>query len=218
VAYGSRCIGIILSGYLDDGTAGLLAIKRCGGICVVQDPLDAEYPDMPRNALNQIQVDLCVPLNKMGGDLVQLVQEKKPARKKIPLDIVKEAKIAEQVLSDLESVNSLGVQVPFNCPQCGGVLWKMSAGNFTRYRCHTGHSFTGAVLVAEQTRKIEETMWVALRMFEERRNLLTTLSHKDRGLMSRSAKERAMASQVHIDRIRSILLSDDKPSESDLPK
>ncbi len=217
VVFGSRTIGIILTGYLDDGTSGLASIKRCGGICIVQDPKDADYPDMPKNALYNVAIDYCVPLSEMGAVIIKALNRKGLKEKKIPEDILKEARIAERVLSDLPAVNSLGEQVPFNCPGCGGVLWKMKQGKTLRYRCHTGHAYTSAVLLAEQTQKIEETMWSALRMFEERRNLLLTIAKDQKGAVSKSAKERSDSSQVHIDRIRAILLSDDKPSLSDAP-
>jgi two-component system chemotaxis response regulator CheB len=218
VAFGNRATGIILTGYLDDGTAGLIAIKRCGGTCIVQDPMEADYPDMPKNALNQVKVDYCVPIAEMGGILAKLVARKPGKQKAIPKDIQREAIIAERVLSDLPSVNALGEQVPFNCPGCGGVLWKIDKGPQLRYRCHTGHAYTAAALLAEQTKKIEETMWTALRMFEERKNLLTTLAKDHSGAQARSAAERAKLSQVHIDRIRTFLLADDKATKSDLPK
>ena len=217
VAFGNRATGILLTGYLDDGTAGLIAIQRCGGTCIVQDPNDAEYPDMPKNALNQLKVDYCVPISEMGGLLFKLMKRKIGKQKTIPEDIEREAKIAERVLSDLAAVNSLGEQVPFNCPGCGGVLWKMHKGSFLRYRCHTGHAYTAAALLAEQTRKIEETMWTALRMFEERRNLLTTIAKEQTGAPSHSAAERAKLSQIHIDRIRAVLLADDKATKGDMP-
>ncbi|MDP9079647.1 MAG: chemotaxis protein CheB [Bacteroidota bacterium] len=218
VAFGNRVTGIILTGYLDDGTAGLIAIQRCGGTCIVQDPDEAQYPDMPKNALNQVKADYCVPVAEMGGVLAKLVVRKLNRRKAIPKDIQREVIIAERVLSDLPSVNSLGEQVPFNCPGCGGVLWKIAEGSQLRYRCHTGHAYTAAALLAEQTKKIEETMWTALRMFEERKNLLTTLSKDQSGAQARIAAERAKLSQMHIDRIRTFLLADDKATKSDLPK
>jgi two-component system, chemotaxis family, protein-glutamate methylesterase/glutaminase len=218
VAFGNRVTGIILTGYLDDGTAGLIAIKRCGGTCIVQDPNEAQYPDMPKNALNQVKADYCVPIAEMGGILNKLVARKPGRQKAIPKDIQREAMIAGRVLSDLASVNALGEQVPFNCPGCGGVLWKMAKGPQLRYRCHTGHAYTAAALLAEQTKKIEETMWTALRMFEERKNLLTTLAKDQSGAQAHSAAERAKLSQVHIDRIRAFLLADDKATQSDLPK
>ncbi|MDB5121768.1 MAG: chemotaxis protein CheB [Sphingobacteriales bacterium] len=217
VAFKNKVIGIILTGYLDDGTAGMKVIKRCGGICVVQDPADAEYPDMPINVLNQVKVDYSLPLLQMGDLLNKLMSRKIGAIKPVPKDILIEAKIAERILSDLPSVNALGNQVPFNCPGCGGVLWKIDKGISSRYRCHTGHAYTSASLIAEQTGKIEETMWTALRMFEERKNLLTTMANEQTGAASKSAHERAALSQVHIDRIRAMLLADDKGTQNDLP-
>lgn len=218
VAFGHQAIGIILTGYLDDGTAGMIAINRCGGICIVQEPSDAEYPDMPKNVLNQLDVDYCLPVSEMGELLYKLVSDKTQKKKPIPKDILTESKIATRVLSDLPAVNSLGHQVPFNCPGCGGVLWKIDKDSALRYRCHTGHAYTADTLLSEQTMKIEETMWTALRMFEERKNLLTTMAKDQKGATAKSAKERADLSQVHIDRIRAILLSDDKGTADDIPK
>lgn len=217
VVFADRVIGILLTGYLDDGTAGMIAIKRCGGTCIVQDPADAEYPDMPHNALNQISVDYCLPLSEIGGLLYQLITKKTRRHPAVPKDILIETKIAKRVLSDLPSVNALGEQVPYNCPGCGGVLWQVDSGLSMRYRCHTGHAYTASSLLAEQTAKIEETMWTALRMFEERRNLLTTMAKEQRGAPAKSALERADLSQVHIDRIKAILLANDKSKTSDTP-
>lgn len=217
VAFGNRVTGVLLTGYLDDGTAGLIAIQKCGGTSIVQDPEDADYPDMPNNALNQLKVDYCIPIAEMGAVLDQLMLRKLDKRTSVPDDVSREAAIAERVLSDLPSVNALGEQVPFNCPGCGGVLWKLDKGPALRYRCHTGHAYTAKVLLAEQTNKIEETMWTALRMFEERRNLLMTIAKEQTGASSRSASERANLSQVHINRIRAILLADDKATTADSP-
>lgn len=216
VAYGDRVIGALLTGYLDDGTAGLTAIKRCGGITVVQDPKDAAYPDMPQNAINQVKVDHCVPLATMGALFAKLLQRKLGKRKPVPKDIAIEARIAERVLSDLASVEALGEQVPFNCPGCGGVLWKVGDDASPRYRCHTGHAYTAPVLLAEQTEKIEETLWVALRMFEERRNLLVSMGKAKNGPSQRSASERAKQSEIHIGRIRAMLRSDEKATNDDV--
>lgn len=211
VAYGNRVIGIVLTGHLDDGTSGLTAIKKCGGTTVVQDPSDAAYPSMPTSALQNLKVDHCVPLAEIGELLSRLIQKKLRAKKAIPTDVAIEAKIAQRVLSDLPSVEALGEQVPFNCPDCGGVLWKMSKGKLLRYRCHTGHAFTSAALLAAQTAKVEETLWVALRMFEERKNLLVTMSQEKSH--SPSVVQRAKESQVHIERIRAMLKSSDEASQ-----
>ena len=208
VVFGNRVISIILTGYLDDGTAGSIVVKRCGGTCIVQDPEEAQYPDMPQNVINQIEVDYILPLAEMGGLLYSLLATKIGKRKPVPKDILVESEIAKKVLSDLASVNALGDQVPFNCPGCGGVLWQVDKGDSLRYRCHTGHAYTAQYLLEEQNKRIEETMWVALRMFEERKNLLTTMSKQMKGKSANSAMERAEFSQKHIDRIKSILHSD----------
>lgn len=210
VAYGNRVIGIILTGYLDDGTSGMMAIKRCGGVCIAQDPDDASYPDMPLSVITNVGVDYCLPVAQMGALLSDLVSRELPESRQVPEDIVIEAKIAQRVLSDLPSVEALGEQVPYNCPDCGGVLWQMGEGKSLRYRCHTGHAFTSSALLAQQTVKIEETLWVALRMFEERQNLLVTMNKKEGNKASSSTSQRARDSQVHIERIRAMLKATDK--------
>ena len=199
VSHTSRVIGVILTGMLDDGTAGLIAIQKCGGITVVQDPKDAAYPGMPESALNNLKVDHCVPISGMGSLLETLTHERPGKSKPIPKDIRTEAAIAEKVLSDVAAVDSLGRQVPYNCPECGGVLWEMNSPNVPRYRCHTGHSFTLPALLESQGEKIEETLWISLRMFEERKNLLNS-THDP------FAVQRAKETQIHIERIRAILL------------
>jgi two-component system chemotaxis response regulator CheB len=213
VSHGARVIGVLLTGLLDDGTAGLTAIQRCGGVTIVQQPSDAKYPDMPQNALDALDVDHCVPIAEMGVLLDRLVRQRPGRRRAIPDDVRIEAEIAERVVSDVAQVNGLGELVPYNCPNCGGVLWKMDASDDTRYRCHTGHSFTEKSLLTSQTEKIEETMWICLRMLEERKNLLTGMAQKENRAHHRvsSVRERAAQTQIHIDRIRAILLSPKTP-------
>lgn len=204
VAYGFRVIGVILTGNLNDGSAGMVAVQRCGGVCIVQDPVTADYPEMPASCMRTVKVDHCVPVDSIGALLAKLVSGPLPKRRAIPRQIAIEAKIAQRVLSDLASVNTLGKQVPFNCPDCGGVLWNITGQKPERYRCHTGHSFTSSVLLAEQTKHIEETLWVALRMFEERKNLLKTMSARKSSTPSYAA-ERVKESDLHIGRIRAML-------------
>ncbi len=207
VTHGARVIGVVLTGLLDDGTAGLTAIQKCGGITIVQDPKDAKYPDMPQSAFDALDVDYCVPIAEMGVLIDRLVREHPGRRRAIPKDIKIEAEIAERVLSDVSQVNGLGEQVPYNCPGCGGVLWEMDAADESRYRCHTGHSYTASALLTSQSEKIEETMWICLRMLEERKNLLTKMAKTENQAKTSSTDERTRDTQVHIDRIRSILLS-----------
>jgi len=217
VAYGSRVIGVVLTGMLDDGTAGLMAIKRCVGVTVVQEPADAAYSGMPVSALDNVDVDFCVPLAQMGPLLTKLVGQSRGKSKAVPSDIRTEAVIAERVLSDVAQVNGLGDQVPYNCPNCGGVLWEMDTPGGKRYRCHTGHSYTGAALLASQSEKIEEMLWISLRMFEERKNLLTSMSktavHR---WLKQSTLQRIGETQGYIDRIRGMLLAPQSISPDDM--
>jgi two-component system, chemotaxis family, protein-glutamate methylesterase/glutaminase len=208
VAYGSRVIGVVLTGMLDDGTAGLIAIQKCGGITVVQDPRDAAYPDMPENALNNLKVDYCVAAAAVGPLLERLTHERPGKSKRVPDDLRTEAKIAERVVGEIGRVDGLGSQAPYSCPSCGGVLWEMDDSDAQRYRCHTGHSFTSPGLLLSQSERIEETLWIALRMFEERRNLLKNMAKREKP-GKRLYAERARDAEVHIERIRAMLLARD---------
>ena len=213
VAHGNRVIGVILTGHLDDGTSGMMAIRRCGGVCIAQHPEDADYADMPRSVIVNVGVDHCVPIASMGALLSELSRQEVAEVVPPPEDVVIEARIAQRVLSDLPSVEALGDQVPFNCPDCGGVLWQIKEGDLLRYRCHTGHAFTSGVLLAVQSAKIEETLWTALRMFEERQNLMATMRTRPDGKSSKALSERTKDAQVHIERIRAILLANDSSAD-----
>jgi two-component system chemotaxis response regulator CheB len=96
--------------------------------------------------------------------------------------------------------------VPYNCPNCGGVLWDIGGPESERYRCHTGHSFTATTLLVSQSEKIEETLWMSLRMFEERKNLLNKLAKESRSpALKKGYADRAEETEVHIERIRAML-------------
>lgn len=120
VAYSTRAIGVILTGLLNDGTTGMLAIKRSGGTCIVQDPNEAEYPDMPLSVLDNMEVDFCISLADMGeviSNITQTTPEEKPA----PDDVIIESQIAERVVVDYDNVSKLGEKSIYACPDCGVV-------------------------------------------------------------------------------------------------
>ena len=173
VAYNSRAVGIILTGLLDDGTSGMLAIKRCGGAIMVQDPNEAEFPDMPLSVLNSLKADYCLPLHEMGSTLKHIFQNKDPEPVPVPDDLMLEVEITAQKITNLEATGRLGSNSVYACPECGGGLWEIDEdkGN-TTFRCHVGHSFSIRDLESKQGSNIEATLWVALRMMEERSNLL----------------------------------------------
>ncbi|KUG06531.1 hypothetical protein ASU33_04050 [Solirubrum puertoriconensis] len=205
--YGARTIGVVLTGMLHDGTAGLEFIKRAGGITVVQDPQEAEFSSMPESALSNVQIDHVVPLSSMGPLLQQLTQAPAPQQVAIPPDILLEAQIAERVVGSTDDVEKLGRQVPLTCPDCGGSLWEMQHGEVLRYRCHTGHAFTADSLMRVTQESLEESMWVAVRMLEERKNLLASMSRRNEGFSSKQQEERIEELKVHINRLRQFLLN-----------
>lgn len=210
--YGSAVIGVVLTGMLHDGTAGLEQIKRAGGQAVVQDPLEAEFPSMPESALSNVQVDYIVPLAEMGALLTRLVRIPRTAPAAIPEDIKLEAAIAERVVGTTDEVARLGTPVPMTCPDCGGSLWKLTEGNVLRYRCHTGHAFTADALLESSRQSLEETLWVALRMMEERKNLLTNLASRGEGIWGAQQEERVEEIKRHINRLREFMLNGFEPA------
>ncbi len=207
VAYGARAIGVVLTGMLHDGTAGLEFIKRCGGQAVVQDPRDAEFASMPESALRHVAVDYTVPLHEMGALLTRLVSRPQPPFVTLPTDLQHEAAIAERVVGDTPAIEAIGTPAPLTCPDCGGNLWSVNAGNVLRFRCHTGHAYTADALLSASETKLEETMWVALRMMEERKNLLSAMATRGGGPLSVQQHERIDELKLHVNRLREFLLS-----------
>jgi two-component system, chemotaxis family, protein-glutamate methylesterase/glutaminase len=155
VAYGVRVIGIVLTGLQNDGTSGLLAIKRCGGITIVQDPKEALYPDMPLSALEHVEVDYCLPVLKMGAVLYRLSQALPTATPPIPEELRIEVKIAENPADNSNCAAEFGESVSSTCPECGGPLWELRDEKLHRYRCRIGHAFTAESLLAGQSEVIE---------------------------------------------------------------
>jgi len=215
VAYSTQTVGVVLTGYLDDGTSGLLAIKRCGGVAVVQDPCDADYPDMPTNALAEVEADYCLPLDKIGDAIQKITAQPANPVEDIPQDIEKEAKIAEQTMSDISREQKLGHLAPMSCPECNGPLWQIDADKVKRYRCHVGHGFTAKALLASQDRALEQALWAAMRTMEERSNMALSMAQNERERgRSKSAKiyeERSQISRSHAQVIRKLLIEGGLP-------
>jgi two-component system, chemotaxis family, protein-glutamate methylesterase/glutaminase len=174
--WGPRAIGVILTGQMDDGTAGLKAIKDCGGIAIVQDPDTAAEPSMPRSALGNVEVDHCVPLAEIAPLLVRLAGTA-PAQHRgpVPEQVVQEVAI-NQGDATVEKLQSIATPSALTCPECGGGLWEMSDTRPLRYRCHTGHAFSALSLAQAQTDSAEHTLWSSLRALREREMLLRRLA------------------------------------------
>ncbi|QNP51330.1 chemotaxis protein CheB [Hymenobacter qilianensis] len=210
--YGTAVIGVVLTGMLHDGTAGLELIKRAGGLAVVQDPNEAEFPSMPESALSNVPIDYVLPISRMGDLLTRLVQIPSSGNSNVPDDIKLEAAIAERVVGTMDEVLRLGTPSTMTCPDCGGALFELKHGKLLRYRCHTGHAFTADALLKSSQHSLEETLWVALRMMEERKNLLTSMASRGEGLYSVQQEERIEEIKGHINRLREFLLNGVKSS------
>lgn len=188
--YGRRVIGIVLSGALDDGAAGLRAIKQAGGIAVVQSPEDANFPGMPEAAISEGAADYVLPLAVMPRALLRLIRGNglgngDENRAERPLSASPPHEKPPQPLPS-DTLPPGGPPAPqtgappapskpteppesvYTCPMCGGVMWEVSESGMMRYRCHVGHAFSPEAIAEENARTVDRAMWTALRMVRER--------------------------------------------------
>ena len=182
-AYGSRTIGVVLSGRLDDGTAGLRAIKDCGGVALVQDPDEAEHPSMPQSALRAIAVDGCLPLMALADELRRRVESLAPVAPPVP-DALKrlthELAVFKGEGDAMENLDAIAKPSSFACPDCDGVLWEINDTDPPRYRCHTGHAFSLRSLEHTQAAATEDAVWGAVRALQQRELMLRRLAEHER--------------------------------------
>ncbi|WP_262922921.1 hypothetical protein [Hymenobacter cellulosilyticus] len=162
---------------------------------------------MPESALSNVDIDYVVPLKEMGFLLTRLTRMPLASVQNIPEDIKLEAAIAERVVGTIDEVTRLARPVPMTCPDCGGSLFELKHGKLLRYRCHTGHAFTADMLLQRTQHGLEESLWVALRMLEERKNLLTNMASRSEGPYGVQQEERIEEMKMHINRLREFLLN-----------
>lgn len=215
-AYGPRVVGVVLTGYLDDGTVGLQAIKKRGGVAIVQDPNEAEYPSMAKSALQYVKVDYCLPLAEISELLVQLSRQPADEQEAYPVteEIEIESRIAEQQMNTqefLEHVEAIGTRTTYTCPECNGSIWQIGKEEPLRFRCHIGHSFTADLFLSEQTQNIENALWSAVRAMEEKVTFSRQMAERMEGynLQSAAAKyeEHANSLDAEVSLIRGIILN-----------
>ena len=211
--YGRRVIGVVLTGTLDDGTAGLLSIKSRGGIAIVQDPDEALYSGMPRSALENVAVDHCLPLAEIPALLVRLVNEpvEEEGESAVSNDMQKEIDIAEMELDELKDEHRPGAPSRYTCPECHGVLFEIDEEALLRFRCRVGHAYSAETLLSEQSGALEAALWAALRSLEENVSLARRLAERmrERGNMISATRfdERADELQNRVGVIRNVLVN-----------
>ncbi|RZJ26815.1 MAG: chemotaxis protein CheB [Flavobacterium sp.] len=156
VNYANRAIGIVLTGMLEDGTSGMWAIKSSGGICIVQNPEDAEFSDMPRSVINKINPDYVAQLEELPAIIENIITRPLPPEKAIPKELSTEARITEKMMSEIDDLKEIGDKSDFICQDCGGGLYEIKHDPIRRFRCHTGHVYSERVLATLKDEKIEE--------------------------------------------------------------
>ncbi len=197
-AHESRVIGVLLSGYLDDGVAGLITIKEHGGISVVQSPEDALVAAMPRAAIDNDHVDYSVPVAAMPELLAKLVQNYKRKSRRVMKGAPKQERVSA-----------------FTCPECHGSLWEVDKYGFLQFRCRVGHKFSRDSMMDAQSQSLERALWAALRSLEEHAELSRRLAERAKAAGHTKAasrfQERLKASQENARVIREMLTESRSP-------
>lgn len=221
VSHGRAVVGVVLTGSLDDGTAGLMVVYARGGEAIVQDPATAMFASMPASAVERVPHAHVLPLSEIPDLIVHLVEEEipelKPVNNGARTQAGKETRIAEFDMSQIENENRPGHPSQFACPDCGGVLWELDDNNLLRYRCRVGHAFTARHLGAEQRNSIEAALWSALRALEENASLYRRMAEKSVSAgVEKRFEERAEDVSANARVLREFLLHVNQESEERL--
>lgn len=188
--YGPRVIGVILTGLLDDGTAGMWEIKRHNGVTIVQDPQDAAFPDMPRSVLEHVEVDHCIPLQRISPLLDSLCrQDVFPTRKTIS---------AEELVMKADDTH-------LSCPECGGPLQHLKYGPINGFRCRVRHKYSPQSVLSAHAEKEEAALWHAIVALEEGADLARELGGSIQPRVSKDLRKEATAKRSLAKSIRSTL-------------
>lgn len=200
ISAGSRAIGVLLSGMLNDGASGLADLKRCGGVTVVQNPLDAVEGEMPRTALLASDVDYRAASTDLGDLISRLMAEDAGRDVSPPADIALEVAIAMGRPSDSAVIAGIADPVPLSCPGCGGTMSQIRRSPL-RFRCQVGHGYTAEALAEEQEGAVDEAFRIALRVIGERAVLMEKMALEARQASRNAAaagfEERALEYRGH---------------------
>ncbi|HTI34233.1 MAG TPA: chemotaxis protein CheB [Miltoncostaea sp.] len=205
-AHGPRVVGVILSGMLDDGAAGLAAVKAAGGVAIVQDPDDASYPSMPRSALGVVDADEIVSSRLLGGAIARWVATAPGSVRPAPRWLQQENGYATDPHAGRGGEAPPGEPSGQTCPTCGGALWVLSdAEGPLRYRCRVGHAWSAESLFADNAAGLEDALWTALRALQERAGLARRLGDDARARRRTLAAEHFERSAEDADRRAAIV-------------
>ena len=200
LAYGPRAIGIVMTGWGEDGTAGLQAIKACGGRVLVQQPGDAEQPDMPMTALQYVAVDHVFDVDALAHLLSRVLRERPATEDALvrPDRLVHEHQAFLLQGEPMEHLHAIAEPSRYTCPDCNGGLWEVKGSQPRRFRCYTGHAFTLRTLQEAQSETTDTALWNAIRSLEEKEMLLRAVAtqHLEEGNAAEAARLEVQAHAV----------------------
>lgn len=215
---GARVVGVILSGALSDGIYGLSLIKQHGGVAIVQDPEDADIGNMPRSALNVVDVDYVLPAADIATVLTRLSEERPDKGRTHGEKIMARSDELEPQLPSentqvAEMEDRYGAASSLTCPDCGGALWEVQEGRVVRFQCHVGHQYAPDALDDGQRDAVDSALWSAVRVLEEHAELKMRMSRRaaENGLetVSEGFADGARDAHSQAQRIRSLLFTAD---------
>jgi len=232
-AYGPRVVGVILSGLMDDGAAGLYAVKQRGGITIVQDPNDAVRKDMPKRAIEYVAPHTILVARDIAPTLIELanghegevamakknsISRKSNGRNQKPQNAASEA-LEKPDVNEETAYSEAGEGAPsvFACPECHGVLWEFKDDKMVRFRCRVGHSYGTESLNKELSMASETALWAAVRALEEKAALQRRLAEEigiERSMSSRLL-DQSSADAAHARLIRDMIFRRDAELHQD---
>jgi two-component system chemotaxis response regulator CheB len=203
--YGPRVLGILLSGNLDDGVAGLQAVKRHGGVAAVQDPDEADFPDMPLNAQASVDLDYLMTVDELSRLIVELAgAEAFKGYNGPPLE--------PEPLSET-AADATGPLV-VTCPDCQGPMWEVRNGELISYQCRTGHVMSPESLNFWQSEGTERALWAAEQSLRQKAALNRRMAEQsrtgERFISATYFDGQAEEAEVHAEQLQKII-TDLKP-------
>ena len=213
--YGRRVIGVILSGNLDDGAAGLMTVKMRGGLAIVQEPNEALSPEMPTNAIRYAQPEYILPVGEIAKMIAKSVRSEPSEGEAGPMEDKegRKSSASEPDVADLRAAveeEKSGEPSEFACPECHGVLWEERNGELVRYRCRVGHAYTESALSGEMSQATEAALWASLRALAEQSALLKRMANRSGEKLGARYRDQAAGIDEHCDTIKKILLDDER--------